>query len=1150
MKFIEKKPKYGIRKLAVGVGSCLIGMGIIGLSPVSANEMGVAINDNVDMENSHVVNTVSVPSLSNDNIEKEAINTSEVNTSEESVSTPLNSNSTIEVSTERDFYARDSYRENEVLVKEDISTNSSNNQRIDLTDDLEKLKALTDATIHIEFKPSESAPAFYNLLSASSKEKRNEYFTVAVNNGVAITEGRGTNGEQYYGNYNDAPLKIKPNEWNSVTVSLDSKANNGKGQVRIYVNGTLSRTTNKTAKFIKDMPDISYLQLGKTNRANNLVWGADIDFRNVTVYNRVLTPSEVLDRSRYLERYESPVTLPEGAVLTSKKDIFESGNNNQPNKDGIKSYRIPALLRTDKGTLIAGADERRLHPSDWGDIGMIVKRSEDNGESWSDRINILNLRDNPNPKKADECSPISIDMALVQDPVTKRIFAIYDMYPEGRGIFGMTEKKEQAYVKVGDKFYQALYKTGEKQLYTIRENGEIFSPQGEKTDYHVVVNPVKSKYSDKGDLYKGDELLGNIYFITNKTSPFRVARDSYLWESHSDDDGKTWSAPTDITTMVKQDWMKFLGDGPGTGLVLKYGPHAGRILVPTYSTNYISHLQGSQSSRLIYSDDHGKTWKAGAAVNDNRVVNGEKIHSSTMNNNLAQNTESSVVQLRNGDLKLFMRGLTGDLQVATSKDGGETWLPEIKRYSEVNDVYVQLNAISTIQDGQEYIILANANGPQRQNGYVRLAKVSDTGELTWLSKRLIQSGSYAYNALQQIGEKEFGLLYEHNEPNQNVFTLSFKRFNFDFLTKESDSSIKVLSPSQLDQNFVYVPFSGNILVNQSPILKLSNGHNIKFYTQYEGNSVLFSATPEDAGATVVGIESGKIETLDGKTVDLIGLKLPGEAPEEMKVTQNVPSEGDKSVYYEQPELVVTTESIPYKTIEQEDSSLRLGERRVLQSGKVGERQLFKEVVRDGSTVKSEKMLAPIVTKEPVTEIIAIGVVQSSVLPSEGDKSVYYEQPELVVTTESIPYKTIEQEDSSLRLGERRVLQSGKVGERQLFKEVVRDGSTVKSEKMLAPIVTKEPVTEIIAIGTGVMNNTLYHKDNYEIGQLNKVMTTSEVTSVNLHVEKETVEMSRVMRNHSLPNTSDSSHKESIGYFLLSLGLLGFMSQIDKKRKYR
>ena len=92
----------------------------------------------------------------------------------------------------------------------------------------------------------------------------------------------------------------------------------------------------------------------------------------------------------------------------------------------------------------------------------------------------------------------------------------------------------------------------------------------------------------------------------------------------------------------------------------------------------------------------------------------------------------SVVQLNNGDLKLFMRGLTGDLQVATSKDGGVTWENDIKRYADVKDVYVQLDAIHTMHDGKEYIVLSNAGGPGRFNGLVHLARVEENGELTWL----------------------------------------------------------------------------------------------------------------------------------------------------------------------------------------------------------------------------------------------------------------------------------------------------------------------------------------------------------------------------------------------------------------------------------
>ena len=372
-------------------------------------------------------------------------------------------------------------------------------------------------------------------------------------------------------------------------------------------------------------------------------------------------------------------------------------------------------------------------------------------------------------------------MVLVQDPTTKRIFSVYDMFPEGKAVFGMPAKPEKAYERIGDKTYQILYKTGEKGYYTIRENGEVYNSKNQKTDYHVVVNPKKLGYSDKGDLYKGKDLIGNVYFAQSTKNPFRVANTSYLWMSYSDDDGKTWSAPKDITPGIRQDWMKFLG----TGIVLRTGAHKGRILVPAYTTNNISHLGGSQSSRLIYSDDHGVTWHAGEAPNDNRHVGNSVIHSSNMNNSGAQNTESTVLQLNNGDVKLFMRGLTGDLQVATSKDGGVTWEKTIKRYPEVKDAYVQMSAIHTMHDGKEYIILSNAAGPgrERKDGLVHLARVEKNGELTWLKHNLIQGGEFAYNSLQDLGGGEYGILYEHSENSQNRYTIFYKKFNWNFLSK-------------------------------------------------------------------------------------------------------------------------------------------------------------------------------------------------------------------------------------------------------------------------------------------------------------------------------------------------------------------------------
>ena len=943
-KNFDRKQRYGIRKFAVGVASVTIGAVVFGVNPVLANEQGnstVTAAENNNQGLSELAKEVSSGSLAHldselagklaiakDNgVEVDQDKLKKNDTTEAETTTPTNAttptnkpaaentpapadkpetdSATTEASNKdqdkeeegvipRDYYARDIANATPVVEKEDVETNSKNGQRVDLASELNALKKLQNATIHMEFKPDAKAPDFYNLFSVSSDKKKDEYFTMAVLNNTALIEGRDANGTQFYDKYTDAPLKIKPGQWNSVTFTVERpNAENPGGKVRLYVNGVLSRTSLKSGKFIKDMPDITHAQLGATNRAGRSVWGANLQVRNLSVYDRVLTPEEVQKRSQLFERSDLEQKLPEGAKVTEKQDVFEGGMHNKPNKDGIKSYRIPALLKTDKGTLIAGADERRLHQYDWGDIGMVVRRSEDKGKTWSDRVTITNLRDNPKASDPSIGSPVNIDMVLVQDPVTKRIFSIYDMFPEGKGIFGMAAQREEAYKQIDGKTYQILYKEGEEGSYTIRENGTVYTPDGKATDYRVVVNPVKPAYSDKGDLYQGNQLLGNIYFTSNKTSPFRVAKDSYLWMSYSDDDGKTWSAPQDITPMVKADWMKFLGVGPGTGITLHTGPHKGRIIVPTYTTNQTNHLNGSQSSRIIYSDDHGKTWHMGGGVNDHRTLtDGTVIDSSTMSNYYAQNTESSVVQLNNGDLKLFMRGLTGDLQVATSKDGGATWEKEIKRYPEVKDAYVQMSAIHTMHDGKEYILLSNAAGPgrERKNGLVHLARVEENGELTWLKHNLIQSGKFAYNSIQDLGNGEYGLLYEHADNNQNEYTLSYKKFNWDFLSKDmvSPTEAKVTHAVHMGQGIIAMEFDSEVLVNQAPTLQLANGKTATFMTQYDTKTLLFTVDPEDIGQKVTGLAEGAIESMHNLPVSVVGSKITHGVNGSEAATNEVP----------------------------------------------------------------------------------------------------------------------------------------------------------------------------------------------------------------------------------------------------------------------
>ena len=896
----DRKQRYGIRKFTVGAASVVIGAVVFGVAPALAQEAPSTNSETAGQYLPELPKEVETGNLTNldkklaDKLVTATDKGTEVSREElqanpgsEKAAETEASNETPATESEdekedgnipRDFYARELENVNTVVEKEDVETNPSNGQRVDMKEELDKLKKLQNATIHMEFKPDASAPRFYNLFSVSSDTKVNEYFTMAILDNTAIVEGRDANGNQFYGDYKTAPLKIKPGEWNSVTFTVERpNADQPKGQVRVYVNGVLSRTSPQSGRFIKDMPDVNQVQIGTTKRTGKNFWGSNLKVRNLTVYDRALSPEEVKKRSQLFERGELEKKLPEGAKVTDKLDVFEGGENRKPNKDGIASYRIPALLKTDKGTLIAGADERRLHHSDWGDIGMVVRRSDDNGKTWGDKIVISNPRDNEKAKNPEWPSAVNIDMALVQDPKTKRIFSIYDMFLEGKAVFSLPGKAPQAYEQIGDKVYQVLYKKGEAGRYTIRENGEVFDPENRKTEYRVVVDPKKPAYSDKGDLYKGEELIGNVYFDYSDKNIFRVSNTNYLWMSYSDDDGKTWSAPKDITYGIRKDWMHFLGTGPGTGIALHSGPHKGRLVIPAYTTNNVSYLGGSQSSRVIYSDDHGETWHAGEAVNDNRPVGNQTIHSSTMNNPSAQNTESTVVQLNNGDLKLFMRGLTGDLQVATSKDGGATWEKDVKRYADVKDVYVQMSAIHTVQNGKEYIVLSNAGGPGRYNGLVHVARVEANGDLTWLKHNPIQSGKFAYNSLQDLGNGEFGLLYEHADSKQNEYTLSYKKFNWDFLSKDGISPTKAIVKNavEMSKNVIALEFDSEVLVNQPPVLKLANGNFATFLTQYDSKTLLFAASKEDIGQEITEIIDGAIESMHNLPVSLEGAGVPG-----------------------------------------------------------------------------------------------------------------------------------------------------------------------------------------------------------------------------------------------------------------------------------
>ena len=165
----------------------------------------------------------------------------------------------------------------------------------------------------------------------------------------------------------------------------------------------------------------------------------------------------------------------------------------------------------------------------------------------------------------------------------------------------------------------------------------------------------------------------------------------------------------------------------------------------------------------------------------------------------------------------------------------------------------------------------------------------------------------------------------------------------------------------------------------------------------------------------------------------------------------------------------TTESkkepIPFATEIIEDESMMEGEEKVTVEGMTGE----KEILTTYKTKKGQKVGNPISTSEHVTKHMRTKIIHRGVKGSVTEK----ENVELPYTTKIV-------EDDTLPLGEQKVVQAGSKGN----KEITRTWTTQRKLKVGDPTstekVTKEPVEEIIHVGTreGVMD-TEYEVIPYE-----------------------------------------------------------------------
>jgi len=68
--------------------------------------------------------------------------------------------------------------------------------------------------------------------------------------------------------------------------------------------------------------------------------------------------------------------------------LFKSGS------EGYNCFRIPAIVTTNTGILLAFAEGRKNGCSDTGNIDLVMKRSEDNGKTWSKLVVVWDDGDN------------------------------------------------------------------------------------------------------------------------------------------------------------------------------------------------------------------------------------------------------------------------------------------------------------------------------------------------------------------------------------------------------------------------------------------------------------------------------------------------------------------------------------------------------------------------------------------------------------------------------------------------------------------------------------------------------------------------------------------------------------------------------------
>jgi len=366
--------------------------------------------------------------------------------------------------------------------------------------------------------------------------------------------------------------------------------------------------------------------------------------------------------------------------------------------DEVHTYRIPGLVTTKNGTLLGCYDVRRNSSRDLqGDIDIGISRSTNGGDSWEDMRIALDMGNwGELPEKFNGVS----DASLLVDQATGRIFVF------GLWMFGVINPEGQ--------WLEGLTNDSTAWNHQWRDRG-----------------------SQAG-------------FDVKETSQFLMA--------YSDDDGKSWGEPVNLTKMCKNEEWWLWAPAPGNGICLEDGT----LVIPTQGRDET----GLPFSNITYSRDQGTTWTTSSPAYHNT-------------------TESAVLELSCGGLMLNMRdnrnrtkkGENNGRAIAVTHDLGQTWTEHSSSHGALKEPVCMASLFKhTYSLGKEDHSLLVFSNPNAVDGrhHITLKFSHDDGN-TWPDDQWIlldEGWGRGYSSLTRVDDEHIGILYEGSQAD-----MVFQRIN-------------------------------------------------------------------------------------------------------------------------------------------------------------------------------------------------------------------------------------------------------------------------------------------------------------------------------------------------------------------------------------